>query len=455
MTITTVNPATGKPLSSYKVFSAEKVTATIQATAQAQQQWQTTSFAERKQRMLAFAVLLQKKQKALAESITQEMGKPITQSMSEVEKCIWLCEHYAENAAVYLTEEVVPTEMRKSYVCYQPLGVIFAIMPWNFPLWQVLRFAVPNIMAGNAALVKPALNVMGTGLMIESLFKKAGFPTHLCRVLVIEVEQASQVIAHPQVAGVTLTGSVSAGKAVAQQAASALKKVMLELGGSDPYLILADANLEQAVEACLFSRLNNAGQVCIAAKRIILVPEVAERFKQLLLEKVALYSLGNPQLATTKLGPMARKDLRDTVHQQVTTSIQHGAKLLVGGTVPAGDGFYYPVTVLDAVKPGMPAYSEEIFGPVIALLEAQDEADAIRIANDVSYGLGAALFTQDIARGEEIACKQIRAGTCFVNRHVASDPRLPFGGIKHSGFGRELGREGIREFVNIKTIAIA
>jgi succinate-semialdehyde dehydrogenase / glutarate-semialdehyde dehydrogenase len=454
MTIQTVNPATGEIIQTYPEMDAATVNYIIESTHAAFLAWQKTSFQQRAQMLQKIADQLLKNQQRYAELMTQEMGKPLRFSLSEIEKCARACRYFAENAEQLLATQPIKTEKSKSYVAYRPLGVIFAIMPWNYPFWQVFRFAAPNLMAGNAALLRHAPICTGTGLAIEQLCREAGLPDNVFRTLVIDNDTAAKVIRHPFVKGVTLTGSPRAGSIVGAQAAAALKKVVLELGGNDPYLVLHDADLAQAAKTCVASRLNNSGQVCIAAKRIIVVDAVREAFEKEVLAQLNHYRVGDPQAPDTDLGPLAREDLRATVHQQVTDCVRQGATLVTGGKMPAGPGFYYPPTVLKNISADMPAMREEIFGPVIALINAKDEADAIRIANDSQYGLSAAVFTRDIARGEAIAANEIHTGTCYVNDLVSSDPRLPFGGVNHSGFGRELGETGIREFTNIKTICI-
>ncbi len=454
MTIQTINPTNGKVIKTYTEMDIAEVDAIINATHTAFLEWRETSFNNRAKILQKMADLLEKHKQDYAQLMTQEMGKPIRFSISEIEKCQWACRYFAENAERLLAPQPVKTEKSKSYVTYQPLGVIFAIMPWNYPFWQVFRFAAPNLMAGNAALLRHAAISTGTGLAIEKLCQEAGFPQNLFRTLVIDNDTSAHVIRHRLVKGVTLTGSPRAGSIVGSEAAAALKKVVLELGGSDPYLILEDADLSAAAKTCVASRLNNSGQVCIAAKRIIVVDSVRKQFEKLVLEELNNYRLGDPADSNTQLGPLARADLRDTVHKQVEECVKQGAEVLVGGKIPAQPGFYYPPTVLKNITANMPAMKEEIFGPVIALIGAKDEADAIRIANTSEYGLSAAIFTQDIARGEQIAAHKIQAGSCFVNDLVTSDPRLPFGGINYSGFGRELGEYGIREFTNVKTICI-
>jgi succinate-semialdehyde dehydrogenase/glutarate-semialdehyde dehydrogenase len=353
-----------------------------------------------------------------------------------------------------LADEEVATEASKSYISYQPLGIILAVMPWNYPFWQVFRFAAPALMAGNVGLLKHASNVPQCALEIEKIFRDAGFPDHAFTTLLIKSDQVKSILDHPKVMAATLTGSGPAGEAVAAQAGSNIKKTVLELGGSDPYIVLEDADLEHAAQQCVESRLLNAGQSCIGAKRFIVVEKVYDDFLHLFKRKMENSHMGDPT-KEVDLGPMARHDLRDEVHQQVIDSVEAGARLLLGGMIPESDGAYYPPTILTEVGPGMPAYDEEIFGPVASVIKAKDEEEAIRIANDSIYGLGSCVFTKDVERGERIAKEEIEAGACFVNQYTKSDPRLPFGGIKQSGYGRELSRFGIREFVNIKTVYIA
>lgn len=450
-----VNPATENLLNQYETMPIEEVLAVIDNVEDARKNWCQSTWGERRRLMCKVAELLRENKDHYASIITEEMGKPITQARAEIEKCALLCEYYADHAEAQLQPELIDAERTKSYRSYHPLGIIFAIMPWNFPFWQVLRFAVPNIMGANAALLKHAPNSTGAALAIEKLFEQAGFPKHLFRSLVIDVDLVPAVIEHPKVAGVTLTGSGKAGAIVGSQAAQALKKVVLELGGSDPYLILEDADLDLAAEQCVTSRLNNAGQVCISAKRIIAVDAIYDQFVEKVLERVKNYQCGDPALESTNMGPMARLDLLEQLDDQVQRSIAAGVECVLGGERLTREGYYYAPTVFLDVKKGTPAYDEELFGPVVSILHAKDEKDAINIANDTPFGLGAAVFTRDIERGETIARDQLNAGTCVVNTLVASDPRLPFGGIKQSGFGRELAAEGLHEFMNIKTVVIA
>jgi len=449
-----INPATGAPIATYPELDTRQLRRMITEAHKAQRRWRKTSVAKRAMPMLAAARILRERAGPLAELMAAEMGKPLAQGRGEVEKCAWVCEYYAEHAEGFLAPESIATDATLSYVTYRPIGVVLAIMPWNFPLWQVFRFAAPALMGGNGGLLKHAPNVPGCALAIESILREAGFPEGLFRTLLISVPQTRTVIRHRHVAAVSLTGSTAAGKAVAREAGARLKKCVLELGGSDPYLILEDADLDLAVEACATSRLINAGQSCIAAKRFIVVESVREEFERRFVARMARARMGDPMLAETDLGPQARADLRDNLHDQVQRSIAKGARRVLGGTIPPGPGFFYPPTVLTDVAKGMPAYSEELFGPVAAIIPVKDAKTAIKVANDTAFGLGAAVFTRDATRGERIAADELDAGACFVNAFVRSDPRLPFGGIRESGFGRELARHGILEFQNAKTVYV-
>ncbi len=415
--------------------------------------WRATGFGGRAALMKQAAAILRDRKHDLAQLMAAEMGKPLKQGAAEAEKCAWVCDYYAANAEAHLAPEAVKTEAAVSYVAFEPLGVVLAIMPWNFPFWQVFRFAAPALMAGNVGVLKHASNVPGCALAIQEIFLHAGFPDGAFRTLLIGSRQVQELIEHPHVRAVTLTGSTPAGKAVAAQAGAVLKKTVLELGGSDAYIVLEDADLDAAAETCVNSRLINAGQSCIAAKRFIVVEPVYDAFTARFVALMRGKKMGDPFADDTDIGPQARHDLRDGLHKQVLASLERGATLLLGGAIPPGEGAYYPPTVLTDVTPGMPAYEEELFGPVAAVLRAKDAADAVRIANDSVFGLGAAVFTKDTARGERVA-RTLEAGATFVNGLVASDPRLPFGGIKESGYGRELGVFGIREFVNVKTVYV-
>lgn len=449
-----INPANLQILKTYPPMQISEVSNIINLTNDAFEEWRVTSFSNRSKLMMKAADVLRKKKEDYSKLMTLEMGKPISQSRAEVEKCAWVCEYYAENAEKFLADELIETDASKSFVTFQPLGIVLAVMPWNFPFWQVFRFAAPGLMAGNAGILKHASNVSGCALAIEEVFKEAGFPENLFRTILVPSSQMETVIKNEKIKAVTLTGSVPAGESVAKTAGSVLKKTVMELGGSDPYVILEDADLNMAADTCVTARLINGGQSCIAAKRFIVVEEVYESFKKLFVEKMKSKKMGDPFDESNYIGPQASVPLRDELHQQVVKTTELGAELLLGGKIPEIKGAYYPPTVLSNVKKGMPAYDEELFGPVAAIIKAKDENEAIQIANDTIFGLGAAVFTRDVERGEKIAKEKLLAGCCFVNAFVKSDPRLPFGGIKESGYGRELSAFGIKEFVNIKTIFV-
>lgn len=451
----THNPYTETDLQEYKHLNTDELSAEIGLTQHAFFNWKTVSLEKRCEKLIDLKKALEKRKSDCAEIITKEMGKPITASTKEIEKCMWLCQHYADNAQEYLADKVIATDYLQSFVTYQPLGIIFAIMPWNFPFWQVLRFAIPNLAAGNACLLKHASLSTGAGKLIEEIIYEAGFPEHLFNHLIISSNQCEHVIAHEMVKGVTITGSEGAGKSVASLAGKHLKKVVLELGGSDPYILLSDADISHAARQIVQSRLNNAGQVCIAAKRVFVQPHQHERLINEITDLCGDYNMGDPLLPDTKLGPLANKDIRDTVCDQVNQSVDMGAVICFGGNIPKRQGYFFPPTLLDSVCPGMPAFDQEIFGPVVSLIHVQNDDHAIELANQSRYGLGAAIFSQDSNHAKNIAKKLISAGCCFVNQLVTSDPRLPFGGINNSGYGRELSVEGIQEFCNIKTVVIS
>lgn len=452
--LTSINPANNKIIKQYDEMTASDSSEIILLAHQSFLEWKETSFVHRAELMKNAAKVLRQNSDEYSALMTMEMGKPIAQSRAEVEKCAWVCDYYAENAEKFLTDELIKTEATKSFVSYQPLGVVLAVMPWNFPFWQVFRFAAPNLMAGNAGVLKHASNVTGCALAIEDVFRKAGFPENLFRSLLVTSKNVKPIIENKHIQAVTLTGSVPAGRSVASIAGNSIKKTVMELGGSDPYVILEDADLEKAAMSCVNSRLINAGQSCIAAKRFIIVEKVYDEFERLYLDFMSRKKMGDPLDEKNDLGPQASIQLRDELHDQVLRSLQRGAKLLLGGNIPDLDGAYYPPTVLSNVKPGIAAFDEELFGPVAALIKAKDQDEAIELANKSIFGLGAAVFTNDQDRGERIAKEKLNAGCCFVNDFVKSDPRLPFGGIKESGYGRELSPFGIREFVNIKTVYI-
>lgn len=454
MSILSTNPVNGKLNKNYEEDSPELIEKKINQTQEAWLLWRETSFSHKSVLMRKMAECLRNQKEKLAAVMTLEMGKPVKEGISEIEKCALVCEYYAANAESFLNDEIIATDAAKSYVSYRPIGIVLAIMPWNFPFWQVFRFLVPALMAGNCGLLKHASNVPGCAQAIEQLVRESGFPDNVFQTLMIGSKAVNAVITNPNIKAVTLTGSTGAGMQVAAEAGRLLKKTVLELGGSDPYIILADADLEKAAETCVHSRLINNGQSCIAAKRFIVVSTVEKEFTALFKEKMMHKKTGDPFDPATDLGPMARADLRDELHQQVQRNIKAGATCILGGNIPSleGDHAFYTPTILTGIKKGMSAYSEEIFGPVASFITAADTNDAIRLANDTSFGLGAAVFTKDQSLGEEIARNKLQAGACFINSFVKSDPRLPFGGINQSGYGRELGLFGIREFVNIKTV---
>jgi succinate-semialdehyde dehydrogenase/glutarate-semialdehyde dehydrogenase len=457
MSIQSINPVSGKLIKKYKEDTLKQASQKIEKTHTAWTIWKETTFTERAKLLHNLAGLLILRKRSLAELMANEMGKPIKGGIEEIEKCASVCHYYAANAKDFIKDQLVPTEASKSYVSFQPFGVVLAIMPWNFPFWQLFRFLAPALMAGNCGILKHASNVSGCALAIEKLITEAGIPQHVFNVLLINSSAVKEIIKHPLIKAITLTGSTEAGIQVAQQAGGQLKKTVLELGGSDPYIVLEDADLTTAAKICAQSRLINNGQSCIAAKRFILVKKIEKEFLKLFKQEMSSKVTGDPYDPNTDLGPMARKDLRDELHQQVLDNIKAGAKCLLGGQIPdfKGDHAFYTPTILTGVKSTMPAYREELFGPVALVISAKDTEDAIRIANDTTFGLGAAVFTTDVIKGEEIAGKRLNAGSCFVNTFVKSDPRLPFGGINQSGYGRELGIFGIHEFVNIKTVYVS
>lgn len=455
MSLHSINPFDGSTIGTYEQASDQQIDAITGNVRARWESWRTTAFSERAELMRSVASCLRSRKQELAPLMTREMGKLVQSAQAEVEKCAWVCEYFAENAEQFLSAEMVETDASRSFVTFNPIGVVLAVMPWNFPFWQVFRFIAPALMAGNAGLLKHASNVQGCALAIEDVLRDAGAPENLFRTLLVSGSRVSGLLADPRIAAVTLTGSTEAGRSVGAAAGHEIKKSVLELGGSDAYVVLEDADIDLAAKTCVTSRMINGGQSCIAAKRFIVVDSVAEEFERLVVERMQAISMGDPLEETTELGPMARQDLRDELHEQVTRSIAEGARLATGGEVPPGNGAFYPPTVLTDVNPGNPAFNEELFGPVAAVVRARDEAHAIDLANTSVFGLGAAVFTRDLERGERIAAHQLEAGHCAVNTFVKSDPRLPFGGIKTSGYGRELSWYGIKEFVNIKTVYIA
>jgi acyl-CoA reductase-like NAD-dependent aldehyde dehydrogenase len=451
MAIQSVNPATEEVLATFDEFTPDQIARALEEAAATFGRWRRESFAERSRLTHQAATYLRQQKVRLAMLITQEMGKPIVEAEAEIEKCAWSCDFYAENAERFLTKMPMEADASESYVAFEPLGPILAIMPWNFPFWQVFRFAAPAVMAGNTALLKHASNVPQCALAIEEVFSTVGFPSGVFQTLLTPGAAAEALIDDPRIKAVTLTGSDSTGARVAQAAGRNLKKTVLELGGSDPFIVLGDADLEAAAETGVRARNQNAGQSCIAAKRFILVRAVADEFERLLVEKTATLQVGDPMQRETQVGPLARGDLLDALDDQVRRSVEMGARVATGGRRLDRKGYFYAPTVLTDVKPEMPAAREETFGPVAALIRVNDADEALIVANSSQYGLGASLWTRDIDRARALA-RGIQAGSVFVNGMVISDPRLPFGGVKQSGYGRELSEFGIREFVNVQTV---
>ncbi len=457
MEIKIINPSTEETINTIAEHTWAEIENKIEKTHLAFRNWKNVSFAKKSELWLNIAKLLRANKNKYAELMALEMGKPLSQGLGEVEKCAWVCEYYAENAESQLKDYHIKTEMTKSYVSYEPIGIILAIMPWNFPFWQVIRFAAPTLMAGNTAILKHSPNTAGTSIEIEKLFLEAGFPENVFTNILIHQNNVptviKKVIEHHHISAVTLTGSARAGASVAEIAGSVIKKSVLELGGSDPYIVLEDADLEPSVSACLTGRIINSGQSCIAAKRMIVHKNIKDDFINLLKKKMSSFKVGNPLESAVDLGPIARKDLRTYLHWQVQESIKNGAIAELGCQIPDGKGFFYPLSILSNVKKGMPAFDEEIFGPVASIISFDDVNEAIELANDHKYGLGGAVFSKDIDKAEQIA-KKLETGSVQINDFVRSDPRLPFGGIKNSGYGRELSALGIKEFVNAKTICV-
>ena len=451
-----INPFTEEPFNEIPPLSHNEWEARLDISNQVFSTWSDHSLKERLVLVQKLAELMDREKKELAALITKEMGKPIKQSLSEIEKCIWFCEYAVERAPFVLADKVkLPLAPKEAYVTHQPLGVILGIMPWNFPFWQVFRFALPTLLSGNTVLVKHAPNVMLCAIELEKLFLKVGFPSGAYQNIPITVEQTEKLIASSYLKGVSLTGSVEAGRAVAALSGRHLKKSLLELGGSDPYLILDSADLDLAAKECVLSRMNNAGQSCIAAKRFIVTKKNEEEFVSLVKREMSNYKIGDPGLAETNLGPLARKDLRDHLQSQVSHLVDKGAELLLGGQLPDRQGYFYPPTILkSAASSAVSSFEEELFGPVAFVIVVSNEEEAIETANASPYGLGAAIFSRDIARAEKLAREKLQAGSCVVNQALHSHPALPFGGVKDSGYGRELSTWGFYEFVNVKTIQI-
>ncbi|MBN2400430.1 MAG: NAD-dependent succinate-semialdehyde dehydrogenase [Candidatus Aminicenantes bacterium] len=455
MALESVNPATGELRGSFAEQSAAQVKDCITKAYDAFCAWRQSGFSERSRLLMQAAHILVEDKKDLAKLMSTEMGKPVRQAEAEIDKCAMVCVHYAENAEKMLDAETIASDTGTHYIRFDPLGPILAVMPWNFPFWQVFRFAAPALMAGNVCLLKHSSNVPDCSRHISAIFRKAGFPEHVFSEMRIGSGLVEAVIDHPLIAAVTLTGSEQAGRKIAAQAGRNLKKVVLELGGSDPFIVLADAPLQTCLPTAVQARMINNGQSCIAAKRFIVETNILERFRSEFITAVEALKVGDPLEPGNDLGPLARTDLVDELERQVKESVRLGARVLTGGKrMSERSGFYFQPTVLGDVKPGMPAYEEEMFGPVAALISAEDAEDAVRIANDTPFGLGASIWTLDLPRAEKLAAG-IDAGMVFINGLVRSDPRLPFGGIKQSGYGRELSHYGIKEFVNIKTVVIS
>ena len=449
----TINPANGKLIKEYPEHTSDEVFSIIEKANHAFFKWKETSFTDRSRLMKKAAAVLRKNIDAYAGLMSLEMGKIIRESRAEVEKCAWVCDYYAENSEQFLADEIVKTDASKSFISFEPLGVVLAVMPWNFPFWQVFRFAAPGIMAGNIALLKHASNVPGCAIAIEEIFKKAGFPENVFNTLMISSTMVERVIRNPIVKAVTLTGSEPAGRSVASITGDEIKKTVLELGGSDPFIVLDDVDMDTCINTAIQARMINTGQSCIAAKRFIVVKARLKEFEERQIQLMQSLKIGDPLLPDTQVGPLARMDLVDELDNQVKKSIEMGAKLLCGGNRIKGPGAYYEPTVLSNVMQGMPAYQEETFGPVMTIIPVKDEQEAINVANDSEFGLGGSIWSQDIVKAEKLA-RKIQTGAVFINGMVKSDPRLPFGGIKKSGYGRELADYGIKEFVNIKSIWI-
>ncbi len=453
MSIQTINPTTGEVLETFEPYSEQQVNQALDQARRAFLHWRTNSFAERGKYLHSVASHLRDHKTELARIAVLEMGKSITEAEAEVEKCAWNCDFFAENAESFLRDEKVASNASESYVAFRPLGVVLAIMPWNFPYWQVFRFAAPTLMAGNTSVLKHASNVSRVALEIERIFQEAGLPQGVLRTVLVPGSETGRLIEDSRIAAVTLTGSEAAGVEVAATSGHVLKKTVLELGGSDPFIVLEDADLDEAAQVAVTARFQNNGQSCIAAKRFIVVDSVAEAFEQKFVANTAKLKVGDPLEYDTRIGPLARKDLQETLDQQVQQSIQQGAEVLIGGKAREGKGNFYEPTILTNVTPQMSVFTDETFGPVAAVIRARDTEHALELANDSKFGLSSNLWTRNIEQARELTAR-IGAGGVFINGMTASDPRLPFGGVKRSGYGRELSSFGIREFVNVQTVWI-
>lgn len=453
MTVTTINPATEEVIKDYSHMSRKETMTILDDVHKAFLEWKTLSTQQRASYFAKLAAVLRNNKEPYAQLMTQEMGKPITEARAEIEKCAWTAEVYAENGEQWLHEQVLEADGKENRIVYQPLGIIFSIMPWNFPFWQAFRFAIPTLLAGNASLLKHASNVTGCALAIECAFKEAGFPENVFRVVIADHDTVAEIVASDLIAGVSLTGSASAGKKIGELAGKNLKKVVLELGGSDPFIVLEDADLDKASEQATIGRFLNCGQSCVAAKRFIVVESVVEDFVQKFAENVKQKVLGNPAEESTHLGPLVNKAALEQIENQVNDAVDKGATILTGGKRGKGKGYFYEPTVLINTTKEMKVVKEEVFGPVAPIIVVKDEEEAIKVANATEFGLGGSVWTRDLERGKRIA-RQLECGCAFVNSFVKSDPRVPFGGIKKSGIGRELSKYGLREFVNVKAINV-
>lgn len=455
MPLKTINPTSEEIIKEYPEISREELEKQIEKSHEAFIRHKRTSFSRRAELFNNLADLLEKRKNRYGRLISEEMGKPLDQAEAETVKCAFVCRYYAENAEKFLERQYVETNRKVSYISYRPLGVLLAIMPWNFPFWQVLRFAAPYIMAGNTCLLKHSNNTTGSAIAIEEAFRDAGFTDNVFKTLLIDVDKVESVIKHPLIKGISLTGSTRVGKIVAGQAAEVMKKCVFELGGSDPYVILDDADLEAAADILVNGRYYNGGQTCISPKRIIASKKIAPKLTELIVARASEWKCGDPlENRPNTVGPIARKDLLEQFEDQIRRSVEAGAECKLGGKRPDMKGYFYLPTVLTGIDKNNPAYSEEFFGPAICVIETEDEEEAVRTANDSCYGLGGAVFSKDVKRAERIAENDITAGAVAVNGLVKSDPRLPFGGVNDSGYGREIGVVGIREFVNIKSVCI-
>ncbi|GGW63619.1 succinate-semialdehyde dehydrogenase/glutarate-semialdehyde dehydrogenase [Winogradskyella epiphytica] len=451
----TINPANGKTLATYNYMTDKDVETIIQKSHQSFLEWRKTTFEDRAKIIKAIGAELQNQKSELSEMMTNEMGKLLKQSYQEVDLCFSICEISAQKAADILkNEERELSNGGRGIITYSPIGIIYGIQPWNYPCYQVIRYAISNLMAGNSVLLKHASNVTGSAKLLESIFKAAGLPDGLFSVFIISHEQSDKVLNHELVRGITLTGSSEAGEIIGKKAGQALKKSVLELGSNDAYIVLEDADIDLAVKTCVMGRIYNNGETCIAAKRFVVVESIYDKFRDGFVKAMENITIGDPKDKSSKMGPIAREDLRETLHQQVEKSVKHGAKILCGGQIPKGEGFYYPATVLENVIPGQPAYDDELFGPVASLIKAKDENDAMRIANDSRFGLGGGIFSKNEKHAIELAMTHFDTGMVFINKFGLAEPNMPFGGVKNSGFGREHGGFGMKEFVNVKSIML-